>query len=83
MAPLHVDVQPGWHAGTRVTFVGEHDAAPGGWEVCVVVRQAPHPRFDREGADLVFRAVVSRAQVAHNTPPLLALIGHAASLTPY
>lgn len=51
---LTVEGAPGWVAGTRVTFAGAGDqpldALPG--NVVVVVEEAPHAVFRREGDDL-------------------------------
>jgi DnaJ-class molecular chaperone len=55
---LVIDVKPGWKAGTRVTFPGEGDQhidpsiTPS--DVTFTVREKKHPRFERQGADLVY-----------------------------
>jgi DnaJ-class molecular chaperone len=54
---LEVQVKPGWKEGTRVTFAGKGDeASPGtGADLVFVVKQQPHPRFERRGNDLHVR----------------------------
>ena len=51
---LEIPVKAGWKEGTRVTFEGKGDELPGrpAQDLVFVVRQAPHPRFSREGDDL-------------------------------
>lgn len=60
---LEVNVQPGWKAGTRVTFTGRGDALPGRppQDVVFVVTQAPHAHLTREGDDLICRARIPLA----------------------
>ena len=52
---LTIDVRPGWKAGTKVRFEGKGE---GGGDTVFVVEEAPHPRFKREGDNLVFTARV-------------------------
>jgi len=63
---LQVDVQPGWKAGTKLTFKGEGDERPGksAQDIVVVVKQKPHSFLQRHGDDLHFVAKVSAAQAA-------------------
>lgn len=51
---LQVPIKPGFKGGTKLTFVQEGDeVSPGtAQDVVVVLREKPHPRFVREGADL-------------------------------
>jgi hypothetical protein len=58
---LTIDVKPGWKSGTKVTFQGKGNEAPGqpAGNVQFVVREAPHPRFVRDGNDLVYTAKLS------------------------
>ncbi len=55
-----IDVKPGWKPGTVITFKGEGDEGPGivPSDVVFTVREAPHDRFRRQGADLVFPVTV-------------------------
>jgi DnaJ-class molecular chaperone len=61
---LEVHVRPGWKAGTKVTFESEGDQAAGGVpaDLAFGIEQKAHPRFSREGDDLVFRARVTLLQ---------------------
>lgn len=60
---LEVAVQPGWKAGTRVTFAGRGDALPGrpAQDVVFVVAQTPHPTLARDGDDLICRVRIPLA----------------------
>jgi DnaJ-class molecular chaperone len=55
---LAVRVQPGWRAGTKVTFENEGDERAGvvPADVVFVVAERPHPVFRRVGNDLIFSA---------------------------
>lgn len=46
-------VRPGWKEGTKVTFNGKGDERPGqpADDLVLVIKQAPHPRFTRNGND--------------------------------
>lgn len=61
---LSIDVRPGWKAGTKLTFPGAGDegldALPG--DVVLVIREKPHPRFERRKNDLIFTANISLLQ---------------------
>ncbi|CAG9464549.1 unnamed protein product [Pedinophyceae sp. YPF-701] len=53
---LQINVKPGWKDGTKITFQGKGDQTdpcmePG--DIVFVVRTKPHPRFQRDGDDLV------------------------------
>lgn len=60
---LTIVVKPGWKPGTRITFEKEGDQGPNNVpaDIIFVVRDKPHPRFRREGKDLIFTANVSLA----------------------
>lgn len=56
---LTIDVKPGWKAGTKVTFEGKGDEPGGGGQagdLVFVIEEKPHPRFKREGNDLIYTA---------------------------
>ena len=79
-----VQVQPGWKAGTKVTFRASR-AFPR--SVVFVVREAEHPLFLRRGDDLVLRrpVVLTAAQHAEGATVPLPLLGgssHALELAP-
>lgn len=52
---IEVQINKGWKAGTKLTYKGEGDEyAPGSCQdVIIVVEEKNHPRFAREGSDLV------------------------------
>lgn len=62
---LAVDVRPGWKDGTKITFEHEGDQAapdePAG-DIVFVVKQKPHPMYQREGNDLVCTVPVNLSQ---------------------
>lgn len=58
---MTVDVQAGWREGTKITFTGQGDEA-GGMEtgdIMFVLKEKPHPRFERNKSDLIFTATMS------------------------
>lgn len=61
---LEVNVRPGWKAGTKVTFEREGDQIPGyiPADIVFVIQERPHPRFQREGNDLVYTQHISLAE---------------------
>ena len=62
---LAVDVRPGWKDGTKITFEHEGDQeAPDEppADVVFVVKQKPHPMYQREGSDLVCTVPVNLSQ---------------------
>ena len=50
-------IKPGWKEGTRVTFEGKGDELPGRppQDLVFLIKQLPHPRFQRDGDDLITR----------------------------
>lgn len=64
-APVAVEkeivVKPGWKSGTKITYENEGDEAPGVTPADIVftIQAKPHPRFQREGDDLVYTAEIS------------------------
>ena len=57
---LHVHVDRGVQAGTRIDFRGEGDQMPGvqPGDVQFEIEQKPHPRFQRKGDDLFYHAEI-------------------------
>jgi len=64
---LEVKIPAGIRDGQKVRIAGRghpgHDGGPAG-DVLVEIRIEPHPRFEREGDDLVTRATISQPQAA-------------------
>jgi DnaJ-class molecular chaperone len=58
---LAIQVEAGWRAGTKVTFPGEGDEAPGmrAGDLVYVIQEKPHPRYARQGRNLIYNATVS------------------------
>mmetsp|Transcript_872 Transcript_872/g.2019 ORF Transcript_872/g.2019 Transcript_872/m.2019 type:complete len:316 (-) Transcript_872:1179-2126(-) len=58
---LEIDVKPGWKANTRITFQGAGDEIrPGEFQdVMFILAERPHPRFIRQGSDLIYRQTIS------------------------
>jgi len=66
---LTLDVKPGWKAGTKVTFPKEGDeiAGIGTGDVTLLLKEKPHPTFQRQGNDLIYVARVSLAAALTGT----------------
>jgi DnaJ family protein B protein 4 len=60
-----IDVKPGWKDGTKVTFEREGDEAPDviPADIVFTVQSKPHPKFVRDGDDLVHTVDVTLADV--------------------
>ncbi|XP_030764992.1 dnaJ protein homolog 1-like [Sitophilus oryzae] len=58
---LHIEVKPGWKAGTKITFPKEgdqgHNKIPA--DVVFIIKDKPHPVFKREGSDIRYTAKIS------------------------
>ncbi|ESO84820.1 hypothetical protein LOTGIDRAFT_221747 [Lottia gigantea] len=57
---LTITVKTGWKPGTRITFPKEGDQGPNNVpaDIVFVVKDKPHPRFRREGTNLIHTARV-------------------------
>ena len=60
-------IQPGWKEGTRMTFAGHGDQLLGRQpqDVVLTLREKPHERFRRSGADLTAELTLDPAQSGH------------------
>ncbi|KDO29334.1 hypothetical protein SPRG_05870 [Saprolegnia parasitica CBS 223.65] len=58
---LEVKVQPGWKAGTKLTYEGEGDLLPGraAQDIMFVIQEKAHPKFKRDGDTLIYTAKIS------------------------
>lgn len=58
---LQVNIKPGWKAGTKVTFPEEGDQYSGRIpaDVVFIIKEHQHPKFKREGNDLVYTTDIS------------------------
>lgn len=61
---LEINVKPGWKSGTKITFEREGDERPGEIpaDIVFVLEEKPHPRFKRDGNDLVYKGVITLQQ---------------------
>jgi len=58
---LNINVKPGWKAGTKITFQKEGDQTTGRIpaDIVFIIRDKPHPFFQREDSDIKYKASVS------------------------
>lgn len=80
---LEVPVKAGWKKGTTITFEKEGDEAPGviPADIVFVIGEKPHPRFEREGNDLVHTARITLKQaLCDHTLTLATLDGRTLSI---
>lgn len=67
---LNITVQPGWKAGTKITFPQEGDRMLNGKlpaDIIFIIRDKPHSLFKREGSDIRYTAKVSLKQALCGT----------------
>ena len=58
---LEINVQPGWKAGTKVTFASEGDEIGNTaqfQDVVFIIREKKHPVFARDGSNLIFKSAI-------------------------
>jgi len=57
---LTITVKRGWRSGTKIAFPKEGDQGPNNVpaDIVFIVKDKPHPRFRREGVDLIYKAAV-------------------------
>jgi DnaJ family protein B protein 13 len=58
---LTINVKKGWRPGTRITFLQEGDQGPNNIpaDIVFVVKDKPHPRFRRDGVNLIHTTTIS------------------------
>ncbi|XP_077500154.1 uncharacterized protein LOC144110954 [Amblyomma americanum] len=63
---LKINVKPGWKAGTKLTFHREGNHLPGKvpGDIVFTIRDLPHPKFDRNGADVHYTARITWMQLS-------------------
>ncbi|KAK7478916.1 hypothetical protein BaRGS_00029897 [Batillaria attramentaria] len=61
---LTITVKKGWKPGTKITFPKEGDQGPNNVpaDIVFIVKDKPHPRFKREGLNLIHTAKVPLGQ---------------------
>lgn len=62
---LTVEVKKGWKEGTKVTFPKEGDETPTNVpaDVVFVVKDKPHPKYRRDGSDIIYAAKIALKKV--------------------
>ena len=65
---LTITVKPGWKAGTKITFPREGDQGPNTIpaDIVFILKDKPHPRFERVGNDLIYTATIQLGEVRLN-----------------
>lgn len=58
---LTINVKPGWKAGTKITFPKEGDQSANklAADIVFIIKDKPHPLFERDGSDLVYRKSIT------------------------
>jgi len=53
---LTVTIKPGWKSGTKITFPHEGDQYPNHVpaDIAFVIKDKPHPKFKRDGANIIY-----------------------------
>ena len=62
---LVIDIKPGWKQGTRITFSREGDQSPTNIpaDIVFIIKDKPHPTFQRDGSSLIYTAKISLKEV--------------------
>lgn len=62
---LVIDIKPGWKQGTRITFSREGDQSPTNIpaDIVFIIKDKPHPLFQRDGSSLIYTAKISLKDV--------------------
>ena len=58
---LEIQVQPGWKAGTKLTFSGEGDEVGNTGQfqdIVFIIKEKKHPVFARDGSNLIFKSAI-------------------------
>jgi DnaJ family protein B protein 4 len=58
---LEIQVQPGWKAGTKLTFANEGDEIGNTGQfqdVVFIIKEKKHPVFARDGSNLIFKSAI-------------------------
>jgi DnaJ family protein B protein 4 len=61
---IEIDLKPHWKAGTKINFPEEGDRMLGvkPADICFVLEEKPHPRFKRDGDNLVHKRTVTLSE---------------------
>lgn len=62
---LVIEIKPGWKQGTRITFSREGDQSPTTIpaDIVFIIKDKPHPNFQRDGSCLIYTAKISLKDV--------------------
>lgn len=66
---LEIAIKPGWKKGTKITFQEKGDEDPGviPADIVFILDEKPHPRFTRDGADLIYNTILPLADALCGT----------------
>eukprot|EP00184_Porphyridium_aerugineum_P000200 CAMPEP_0184695690 /NCGR_PEP_ID=MMETSP0313-20130426/3253_1 /TAXON_ID=2792 /ORGANISM="Porphyridium aerugineum, Strain SAG 1380-2" /LENGTH=361 /DNA_ID=CAMNT_0027154199 /DNA_START=169 /DNA_END=1254 /DNA_ORIENTATION=+ len=66
---VSIEVKPGYKKGTKIRFTEHGDEKPGETpaDVVFVVKEKPHPLFEREGDNLIYNTTVTLVQALTGT----------------
>jgi len=81
---LEIIIKAGWKAGTKITFPKEGDEKPGmlPGDIIFVITEKPHPRFKRQGNDLIYKYKVTLKQALTGFTMELEHLDHRTIRTP-
>jgi DnaJ-class molecular chaperone len=67
---LEIQVKPGWKEGTKITFENEGDEGDQhtiAGDIVFIIRDKPHPIFERSNSDLIYRVKLTLKQALLGT----------------
>ncbi|CAF0914333.1 unnamed protein product [Adineta steineri] len=67
---LEIQIKPGWKEGTKITFEGEGDEGDENTiagDIVFIIRDKPHPIFERSNSDLIYRVKLNIKQALLGT----------------
>eukprot|EP00455_Lapot_gusevi_P019272 TRINITY_DN20688_c0_g1_i1.p1 TRINITY_DN20688_c0_g1~~TRINITY_DN20688_c0_g1_i1.p1 ORF type:complete len:183 (+),score=20.97 TRINITY_DN20688_c0_g1_i1:52-549(+) len=66
---LEIALKPHWKTGTKITFAKEGDQEPGvvPADVVFVLEEKPHPRFTRDGSNLIHKRTINLSEALLGT----------------
>ncbi|UJR14804.1 hypothetical protein I4U23_001791 [Adineta vaga] len=67
---LEIQIKPGWKEGTKITFENEGDEGDQytiAGDIVFIIRDKPHPLFERSNSDIIFRVKVTLKQALLGT----------------
>ncbi|CAF3775360.1 unnamed protein product [Rotaria sp. Silwood1] len=67
---LEIQIKPGWKEGTKITFEGEGDECDQNTiagDIVFIIRDKPHPTFERSNSDLIYHIKLTLKQALLGT----------------